>query len=144
MGAAHGKSNSIKIDSPAAQKTESGQSKTGPIPELRIKAESWTRESHGLYDFEGTETETKYYKLKGNVRFSRSESRVTADYVTQDNFEEQESHLLPSERDSVIARFLYRNNSYWMYHKQFIDEGVDQVLERKPEENIWQVVRSTY
>jgi len=28
------------------------------IPELRVHSETWTRESHGLYDFEGNEVET--------------------------------------------------------------------------------------
>jgi hypothetical protein len=66
MGAAQAKTNSIQINSSAEGLSESAQSRSGPIPELRIKTESWTRESHGLYDFEGTEIETKTYKLKGN------------------------------------------------------------------------------
>ncbi len=62
--------------------------------------------------------------------------------MSTDNFEEQEALISQSERDKVIARFLFRNNSYWMFHKQMIDEHIDQVLEKKPEEKIWQVVRS--
>lgn len=38
---------------------------------------------------------------------------------------------------------MYRNGNYWVFHKQFLDEGIDQVLEKKPEEKIWRVVRDT-
>lgn len=45
------------------------------------------------------------------------------------------------ERDSVIARCLYKDNSYWIFHKNLIDETAEAVLERKPEDKIWQVVK---
>jgi hypothetical protein len=66
MGAAQAKTNSIEINSSTDGINEPTNKIAGNIPELRIKTESWTRESHGLYDFEGTEIETKTYKLKGN------------------------------------------------------------------------------
>jgi len=33
------------------------------------------------------------------------------------------------------------NNSYWIYHKPYVDSQIDQVLEKKPEEKIWRVVK---
>ena len=48
----------------------------GSLAELRIHSKTWTRESHGLYDFEGTEVEYKFFKMKGNLRISRTESDV--------------------------------------------------------------------
>jgi hypothetical protein len=41
-----------------------------------MQAITWTRESHGLFDFEGVETEKKFFKLKGNSRIFRYESDV--------------------------------------------------------------------
>ena len=46
-------------------------------------------------------------------------------------------------RDKIVARVLHQDGSYWVYHKNFLDEGIDQVLEKKPEEKIWRVVRET-
>ena len=43
--------------------------------------------------------------------------------------------------DQIIARTYYQNGSYWVYHKNHIDESIDSVLEKKPEEKIWRVVR---
>jgi len=44
-------------------------------------------------------------------------------------------------RDKVIARMLHLNGAYWVFHKNYVDENVDQILEKKPEEKIWRVVR---
>ena len=41
-----------------------------------MQAITWTRESHGLFDFEGVETEKKSFKFKGNSRIFRYESDV--------------------------------------------------------------------
>ena len=38
-------------------------------------------------------------------------------------------------------RTFYDNGAYWFYHKNHIDEAIDNVLEKKPEEKIWRVVR---
>ena len=46
-----------------------------------------------------------------------------------------------SKVDRVVARTYYQNGSYWLYHKNLVDEGLDNVLEKKPEEKIWKVVR---
>ena len=44
-------------------------------------------------------------------------------------------------KDKIIARLLHQSASYWIFHKSYIDENCDQVLEKKPEEKIWRVVR---
>ena len=49
--------------------------------------------------------------------------------------------MLEEEKDKIVARILHFDNNYWVYHKNFIDAGIDQVLEKKPEEKIWRVVR---
>lgn len=45
------------------------------------------------------------------------------------------------KREQVIARLMHKNGAYWLYHKNLIDENIDSVLEKKPEEKIWRVVR---
>ena len=47
--------------------------------ELTVKAVTWTKESHGLFDFEGLDTERKIFKLKGTHRFYRYENAVEAE-----------------------------------------------------------------
>ena len=63
------------------------------MPELNIRATTWTRESHGLYDFEGTETEKKQFKIKGNHRVFRLESDVRMEMVEDENFEYTEADM---------------------------------------------------
>ena len=113
------------------------------MPELNIRATTWTRESHGLYDFEGTETEGKQFKIKGNHRVFRIESDVRMEMVEDDRFEQSENNLEEKMREKIVARVLQQDGSYWIYHKNFVDEGIDAVLEKKPEEKIWRVVRET-
>ena len=113
------------------------------IPEVNIRATTWTRESHGLYDFEGTETERKQFKIKGNHRVFRVESDVRMELVEDDRFEPAEKLLEEKMRDKIVARLLHQDGSYWVYHKNYVDEGIDQVREKKPEEKIWRVVRET-
>ena len=34
-----------------------------------------------------------------------------------------------------------RKNSYWLYHRQQVDEKHENLLEKKPEEKLWRVIR---
>ena len=61
-----------------------GSSKDVKMPEVNIRTITWTRESHGLFDFEVKESERKLFekkqfKIKGNHRVFRNESDVTAE-----------------------------------------------------------------
>lgn len=47
------------------------------IPELRISAQTWTRESHGLYDFEGSEVNISTFGLKGTHTITRTDSVIS-------------------------------------------------------------------
>ena len=81
-------------------------------------------------------------KLRGSHRISRDDSKVSAEKVQEEQtFEQSEKALNNEDKDKVIARLLYKYNSYWIYHKNLIDENAEAVLERKPEEKIWQVVK---
>ena len=49
--------------------------------------------------------------------------------------------MIEEEKEKIVARILSYNGNYWIYHKNYLDEAIDQVLEKKPEEKIWKVVR---
>jgi hypothetical protein len=38
---------------------------------------------------------------------------------------------------NTIARIQLRKNSYWLYHRQQVDEKHENLLEKKPEEKLW-------
>ena len=107
-----------------------------PPPLLTVQSETWTRESHGLFDFYSTEIQKSQFTLKGTHNLMRQKFDVEAQKET--SFEHS-SHL-----ENLIARCLLRRDSYWLYHRQLIDDQCEQVLETKPEEKLWQVVKQTY
>ena len=59
------------------------------VPEVDIRAVTWTRESHGLFDFEQKESERNLYLkkkfsgIKGTHHFFREESHLTIKAVEQ-------------------------------------------------------------
>ena len=52
-----------------------------------------------------------------------------------------EDLMSKEKRDMIIARMLYQDGKYWLFHKNFIDENAESVLEKKPEEKVWRVVK---
>ena len=52
-----------------------------------------------------------------------------------------EDLMSKEKRDLIIARLLYQDGKYWLFHKNFIDENAESVLEKKPEEKVWRVVK---
>ena len=52
-----------------------------------------------------------------------------------------EDLMTKEKRDMIIARLLYQDGKYWLFHKNFIDENAESVLEKKPEEKVWRVVK---
>jgi len=59
------------------------------------------------------------------------------------NFEHLEQGMPNSYKDQIIARLMHLNGSYWIFNKNYVDDQIDNVLEKKPEEKIWRVVRDT-
>ena len=49
--------------------------------------------------------------------------------------------MTKDQRDIIVARMLYQDGKYWLFHKNFIDENAETVLEKKPEEKVWRVVK---
>ena len=101
------------------------------MPEVLIKTITWTRESHGLFDFEVKESERKLFekkqfKLKGSHRIMRAESEVTTEYVDNNNdFEKNEETMRAEKKESIVSRLIHQNGSYWVFHKQYIDQNID-------------------
>jgi len=116
------------------------------MPEVSIRTITWTRESHGLFDFEVKESERKLFekkqfKIRGSHRLYRSESDVYTELSYNENFENLEKKMGQETKDKIIARLMHQSGAYWVFHKNYVDETIDNVLEKKPEEKIWRVVR---
>lgn len=60
----------------ATQNKQSLTSESRKIPELRVSTETWTRESHGLYDFEGNEINNANFSLRGSHNIKRADSTI--------------------------------------------------------------------
>ena len=86
---------------------------------------------------------TKAFRIKGNHRIFRIESDVKLEMVETERFEPTEKNLDETTKDKIIARMLHQDGNFWIYHKHYIDNDIDTVLEKKPEEKIWRVVRET-
>jgi len=43
-------------------------------------------------------------------------------------------------QDIVIARILRTPSGFWIFHKDLVDESLEQYLERKSDEKLWLVV----
>ena len=87
-----------------------------------VRTVTWTRESHGLFDFEGTEIVRKQFKIKGSHRFFRKQNEVEASAADRlDVFETQEVKMEQDHVDNIIARTFYNNGQYWIYHKNHVD-----------------------
>ena len=95
------------------------------MPDIKINATTWTRESHGLFDFEGVEIERKTFKVRGNLRITRDESDVQIVPTDKDNFYEQERNMAEEYKDKIVARILSFNQNYWIYHKNYVDSNID-------------------
>lgn len=68
------------------------------MPEMLIRCITWTRESHGLFDFEVKESERKLYekklfRIKGHHRVYRAESDVSFDLELSETFEKDEKGM---------------------------------------------------
>ena len=64
------------------EKSQTNQSQN--FSELSIKTVTWTRESHGLFDFEGQDIIRKQFKVKGSHRFYRDENKVSVEPADND------------------------------------------------------------
>ena len=97
-----------------------GVSNTTEQPQLVIHSETWAKESHGLYDFDCQETTKEYFSLQGTHTVSRTDNQLSL---------QSKSTFQNDKNDAVIARLLYRQGQYWIYHKAIIDETHDTILE---------------
>lgn len=77
---------------------------------------------------------------------NRAESSVEVTPFAQGavNFEAEERALSPEQQQLIIARVLYSEGSYWLFHRPLVDETTAAVLERRPEERVWLVVKAQH
>lgn len=89
----------------------------------------------------------KAFKIKGSQRILRNESDVTIDCVdnyTRQRFIDDEQAMGSLERERIVARILFKDGKYWLFHNKFIDENLQDVLEKKPEEKVWRIVKESF
>ena len=95
--------------------------------ELFIRTSTWTRESHGLYDFEGKDVQLRSFKIKGSQFIYRKESEVNIEQVnnySKMRFNEDEDGMITEKRDTIIGRILIKDGKYWLFHRHLVDEGL--------------------
>ena len=49
--------------------------------------------------------------------------------------------MIEEKKERIVSRILTYSGNYGFITKNYIDEAIDHVLEKKPEEKIWKVVR---
>ena len=68
---------------------ESWVSHSSKYSTLTAKTVTWTRESHGLFDFEGQDIVKKQFKIKGSHRIFREENKVEVEGAEDINLFEE-------------------------------------------------------
>lgn len=100
-----------------------------------MKLATWSRESHGLFDYENKNTSKKIVQVIGTSSIFRTKFNEIICFPDWDD----ENGLHKNEyQTSPILHFLCRNGNYWLYHKNTIEEDkVDQ----DPAEKLWYIVK---
>eukprot|EP00347_Sterkiella_histriomuscorum_P021046 403335468 len=108
------------------------------IPFLIIQTKTWNKNSFGLFDYESREIQKKQFKVSGTLKLMRHE--IVKDTIEIDAVNEQHSKpdTVNGVQENQLARFLYRNGGYWIYHKNQVDLSE---LYQNHEEKLWLVVK---
>jgi hypothetical protein len=61
--------------------------------------------------------------------------------LNSDSFEASD---LKVAADRILIRVLNKNDYYWVFHKNLIDEYNEQTLLKKPEEKLWKIVKTNF
>ncbi|CDW73638.1 fha domain [Stylonychia lemnae] len=103
-----------------------------------IQTKSWNKNSFGLFDYESRDIQKKQLKVTGPCKLIRSQ-------ILNDGIEIEtinEPHIAAdsknTQREQQLARLLFKNGNYWIYHKNQVD--VSQIYQN-PEEKLWLVIK---
>jgi hypothetical protein len=125
---------------------------------LVIKTTTWQRDSHGLFDYEGKESDRKQIKATGTckhpfflaiVSLMRDKTNVEVRYnEDEDNrLEESKEEDIPlTQIAKIVEKHGTNSNSrccvgdYWIYHKSTLEESEEEI-EKNPEGKLWNVVK---
>jgi hypothetical protein len=99
---------------------------------LKITATTWTQQSHGLFDYSKQNRDIKVANilLEGSANLYRSEQNAE---VTQNCCAEE------ADGEQLLCR-IYNTGGFWIFHRSLVDETLDAVLEKSPEQKLWLVV----
>ena len=98
-----------------------------------IKLETWSRESHGLFDYENNNTSKKVIHVSGTSSMFRTKFNEIISLPEIDGESGYHRNDYPSP---PILHFLRHQNSYWIYHKNTIDYD-----EEDPVNRLWHVIK---
>jgi len=99
-----------------------------------LKMETWSRESHGLFDYENKTTNKKILHVIGTSSIFRTRFNEIICFPDWDD----DKGLHKNEYQTVpILHFLFRNNNYWIYHRNTIDLNEED----DPSDRLWHVVK---
>lgn len=152
----------------ASKKFEEDQSEYNlPIKPLLIEAETWKRDSHGLFDYETKDVTKTSLKVVGSTRIFRDSEFIAqtiaenynsrrADVVLDISFESRGNNMMDNNIDEEekasevspeivdptkqsLARVIYKFGNYWIFNKLNYNKNEDLIS--KPEDLIWFAVR---
>lgn len=153
----------------ASKKFDEDQSEYNnlPIKPLLVEAETWKRDSHGLFDYETKDVTKTSLKVVGSTRIFRDNEFIAqtvaenynsrrADVVLDISFESRGNNIMDKNNDEEekaseappehsdpatqsLARIIYKFGNYWIYNKLNYNKNED--LTSKPEELIWFAIR---
>ena len=82
--------------------------------------------------------------VKGSHTVSRNECTVYVTPLQEGNdLERHDKEVGEQEKLRQMCKTVFSHGDYWLYHRFFADESTESVLEKRPEEKIWQVVKET-
>ena len=85
---------------------------------------TWLKEAYGLFDFDQKNDQKTHQliRLQGNNYLMQNPqyTRIDNHWLNNDSFETADVKV-PSER--ILVRVLNKNNDYWVYHKNLVDEA---------------------
>eukprot|EP00826_Nyctotherus_ovalis_P042362 TRINITY_DN4348_c0_g1_i4.p1 TRINITY_DN4348_c0_g1~~TRINITY_DN4348_c0_g1_i4.p1 ORF type:complete len:391 (+),score=69.90 TRINITY_DN4348_c0_g1_i4:89-1174(+) len=86
-----------------------------------VKSSTWSRESHGLYDYETNSATISEFKLKSTARLVRKGLTVIAKETRED------LDCTEGSESKSLANIGFLHNSYWVYDSAGFEENEDQL-----------------
>lgn len=100
-----------------------------------MKLATWSRESHGLFDYENRNTSKKLLQIIGTSSIFRTKFN---DIIWFPDWDDETGLHKNEYQTKPILHFLCRNNSYWLYHNNTLEEDKQ---DDDPADKLWYIVK---